>query len=171
MSTCERLVHAESWIPRSGWASLGEAELTRARPRRRRGQTVGISATLTLATPGLPRARGTPAHVELVGRGSAMKRKAIASRRHRRLVRPGSPHIRGSSGEVYHTGHMALTPVGRCRCHRGSCRTSGHRSAQIYAHEIALDGAIPGETFTVTNNFTCSTPGVTQKRPSRSIRR
>ena len=89
-----------------------------------------------------------------------MKRKAVASALALAAwSRPGSPHRSRKPmrciTRVTWRSHPSVgaAAIGVRAEHQGT-------GPQIYAHEIyALDGAIPGETFTVTNNFHLLDPG------------
>ena len=65
---------------------------------------------------------------------------------------------------VYHTQHMALTPVGDAPLRSGHVQNIKANGPTIYAHEIyVLNGAARRATYTVTNHFffvdsTCSDP-------------
>ena len=55
---------------------------------------------------------------------------------------------------VYHTEKLPLTAVGGAPLRSGFVLNIKANGPTIYAHEVyVLDGAAPGETYTVTNNF------------------
>jgi len=55
---------------------------------------------------------------------------------------------------VYHTEHLALTPVGGAPLRSGFVQNIKANGPIVYAHEIyKLTGATPLATYTVTNNF------------------
>src|SRR6478609_8775153 len=55
---------------------------------------------------------------------------------------------------VYQTEKLPLAPVGGAPLRSGFVLNIKANGPTIYAHEIyILDGAAPGETYTVTNNF------------------
>ena len=55
---------------------------------------------------------------------------------------------------VYHTEKLPLAAVGGAPLRSGFVLNIKANGPTIYAHEIyVLDGAAPGETYTVTNNF------------------
>lgn len=63
---------------------------------------------------------------------------------------------------VYHTEHLALSPVGGAPLRSGFVQNIKAEGPQVYAHEVfVLNGAQRGATYTVTRNFhpfepTCS---------------
>lgn len=55
---------------------------------------------------------------------------------------------------VYHTEHLALTPVGDAPLKSGFVQNIKANGPQVYAHELfALNGAVPHATYTVKRNF------------------
>jgi hypothetical protein len=59
-----------------------------------------------------------------------------------------------AADSVYHTEHLALRPVGDAPLRSGSVTNIKAQGPMVYAHEVyVLNGALPDETYTVTNNF------------------
>ena len=59
-----------------------------------------------------------------------------------------------AADSVYHTEKLPLAAVGGAPLRSGFVLNIKANGPTIYAHEIyVLDGAAPGETYTVTNNF------------------
>ena len=59
-----------------------------------------------------------------------------------------------AADSVYHTEHLALRPVGDAPLRSGSVTNIKAQGPVVYAHEVyVLNGALPNETYTVTNNF------------------
>jgi hypothetical protein len=59
-----------------------------------------------------------------------------------------------AADSVYHTEHLALSPVGDAPLRSGWVTNIKAQGPMVYAHEVyVLDGALPNETYTVTNNF------------------
>ena len=59
-----------------------------------------------------------------------------------------------AADSVYHTEHLALRPVGDAPLRSGSVTNIKAQGPIVYAHEVyVLNGALPNETYTVTNNF------------------
>ncbi len=59
-----------------------------------------------------------------------------------------------AADSVYHTEMLPLAAVGGAPLRSGFVLNIKANGPTIYAHEIyVLDGAVPGETYTVTNNF------------------
>ena len=59
-----------------------------------------------------------------------------------------------AADSVYHTEKLPLASVGGTPLRSGFVLNIKANGPTIYAHEIyVLDGAAPGETYTVTNNF------------------
>ena len=59
-----------------------------------------------------------------------------------------------AADSVYHTEKLPLTAVGDAPLRSGFVLNIKANGPTIYAHEIyVLNGAVPGETYTVTNNF------------------
>ena len=59
-----------------------------------------------------------------------------------------------AADSVYHTEKLPLASVGGAPLRSGFVLNIKANGPTIYAHEIyVLDGAAPGETYTVTNNF------------------
>jgi hypothetical protein len=55
---------------------------------------------------------------------------------------------------VYHTEHLALTPVGGAPLRSGFVQNIKAEGPEVYAHELfVLNGAAPGTTYTVTRNL------------------
>ena len=55
---------------------------------------------------------------------------------------------------VYHTEHLALTPVGGAPLRSGFVQNIKAQGPNVYAHELfVLNGAAPNTTFTVTRRF------------------
>jgi len=64
-----------------------------------------------------------------------------------------------AADSVYHTEHLALTPVGDAPLRSGWVTNIKAQGPMVYAHEVyVLDGARPNETYTVTNNFHFHSP-------------
>jgi len=63
---------------------------------------------------------------------------------------------------VYHTEKLPLTSVDGAPLRSGFVLNIKANGPTIYAHEIyVLNGAVPGETYTVTNNFYFEDPDCT----------
>lgn len=61
---------------------------------------------------------------------------------------------------VYHTEHLALTPVGGAPLRSGFVQNIKANGPKVYAHELfVLNGAAPHTTYTVTRNFYVFDPG------------
>lgn len=59
-----------------------------------------------------------------------------------------------AADSVYHTEKLPLAAVGGAPLRSGFVLNIKANGPTIYAHELyVLDGAAPGETYTVTNNF------------------
>jgi hypothetical protein len=59
-----------------------------------------------------------------------------------------------AADRVYHSEHLALTPVGGAPLRSGFVENTKAQGPQIYAHEIyVLNGAVPNARYTVTRNF------------------
>jgi hypothetical protein len=59
-----------------------------------------------------------------------------------------------AADRVYHSEHLALTPVGGAPLRSGFVENIKAQGPQVYAHEIfVLNGAVPNATYTVTRNF------------------
>ena len=59
-----------------------------------------------------------------------------------------------AADSVYHTEHLALRPVGDAPLRSGFVNNIKAQGPMVYAHEVyVLNGALPNETYTVTNNF------------------
>jgi len=59
-----------------------------------------------------------------------------------------------AADSVYHTEKLPLASVGGAPLRSGFVLNIKANGPTIYAHEIyVLDGAAPGQTYTVTNNF------------------
>jgi hypothetical protein len=59
-----------------------------------------------------------------------------------------------AADSVYHTEHLALRPVGDAPLRSGFVMNIKAEGPVVYAHEVyVLNGAVPNETYTVTNNF------------------
>jgi hypothetical protein len=59
-----------------------------------------------------------------------------------------------SADRVYHSEHLALTPVGSAPLRSGFVENIKAEGPTVYAHEIfVLNGASPYTTYTVTRNF------------------
>ena len=59
-----------------------------------------------------------------------------------------------AADSVYHTEHLALRPVGDAPLRSGFVNNIKAQGPMVYAHEVyVLNGALPHETYTVTNNF------------------
>jgi hypothetical protein len=59
-----------------------------------------------------------------------------------------------AADSAYHTEKLALAAVGGAPLRSGFVLNIKANGPTIYAHEIyVLSGAVPGETYTVTNNF------------------
>jgi hypothetical protein len=55
---------------------------------------------------------------------------------------------------VYHTEHLALTPVGGAPLRSGFVQNIKAQGPNVYAHELfVLNGAAPNTTYTVTRRF------------------
>jgi hypothetical protein len=70
------------------------------------------------------------------------------------LVLPAlAPPLAGADA-VYHSEHLALTPVAGAPLRSGFVENAKANGPIVYAHEIfALNGARPSTTYTVTRNF------------------
>jgi len=67
-----------------------------------------------------------------------------------------------AADSVYHTEHLALTPVGDAPLRSGFVQNIKAEGPQIYAHEIfVLNGAAPHTSYTVTRRFFFQDPGCT----------
>lgn len=61
---------------------------------------------------------------------------------------------------VYHTEHLALTPVGGAPLRSGFVQNIKAEGPEVYAHELfVLNGAAPSTTYTVTRHFFLFDPG------------
>ena len=61
---------------------------------------------------------------------------------------------------VYHSQHLALSPVGGAPLSSGFVQNIKAEGPQVYAHEVyVLNGAAPATTYTVTRNFFLFDPG------------
>ena len=61
---------------------------------------------------------------------------------------------------VYHTEHLALTPVGGAPLRSGFVQDIKAEGPEVYAHELfVLNGAAPSTTYTVTRHFYVFDPG------------
>jgi hypothetical protein len=70
------------------------------------------------------------------------------------LVLPALAPPLATADRVYHTEHLALTPVGGAPLRSGFVQNIKANGPIVYAHEIyVLNGATPLATYTVTNNF------------------
>lgn len=59
-----------------------------------------------------------------------------------------------AADSVYHTEHLALMPIGDAPLRSGFVQNIKAQGPTIYAHELyVLNGAIPKETYTVSNDF------------------
>jgi hypothetical protein len=59
-----------------------------------------------------------------------------------------------SADRVYHSQHLALTPVGSAPLRSGFVENIKAEGPRVYAHEVfVLNGASPDTTYTVTRNF------------------
>ena len=59
-----------------------------------------------------------------------------------------------SADDVYHSEHLALTPVGAAPLRSGFVENIKAEGPIVYAHEIfVLNGASPDTSYTVTRNF------------------
>jgi hypothetical protein len=59
-----------------------------------------------------------------------------------------------AADRVYHSEHLALTPVGGAPLRSGFVENTKAQGPKIYAHEIfVVNGAVPNATYTVTRNF------------------
>jgi hypothetical protein len=64
------------------------------------------------------------------------------------------PGAVASADQVYHSQHLALTPVGTAPLRSGFVENIKAQGPIVYAHEIfVLNGASPDTTYTVTRNF------------------
>jgi hypothetical protein len=59
-----------------------------------------------------------------------------------------------AADRVYHSEHLALTPVGGAPRRSGFVENTKAQGPRIYAHEIfVVNGAVPNATYTVARNF------------------
>ena len=59
-----------------------------------------------------------------------------------------------SADRVYHSQHLALTPVGSAPLRSGFVENIKAQGPMVYAHEVfVLNGASPDTNYTVTRNF------------------
>jgi hypothetical protein len=64
-----------------------------------------------------------------------------------------------TADSAYHTEHLALRPVGDAPLKSGWVTNIKAQGPMVYAHEVyVLNGALPNETYTVTNNFHYHSP-------------
>jgi hypothetical protein len=59
-----------------------------------------------------------------------------------------------SADQVYHSQHLALTPVGAAPLRSGFVENIKAEGPTVYAHEVfVLSGASPNTSYTITRNF------------------
>ena len=59
-----------------------------------------------------------------------------------------------SADQVYHSEHLALTPVGSAPLRSGFVENIKADGPIVYAHEVfVVNGASPGTSYTITRNF------------------
>jgi hypothetical protein len=59
-----------------------------------------------------------------------------------------------SADQVYHSQHLALTPVGSAQLRSGFVENIKAEGPTVYAHEVfVLNGVSPNTNYTVTRNF------------------
>jgi hypothetical protein len=64
-----------------------------------------------------------------------------------------------AADSVYHTEHLAFRPVGDAPLRSGFVNNIKAQGPMVYAHEVyVLNGALPNETYAVTNNFHYHSP-------------
>jgi hypothetical protein len=73
------------------------------------------------------------------------------------IVAAVAPHA--AADAVYHTEHLALTPVGGAPLRSGFVQNIKAEGPRVYAHELfVLNGAAPNTTYTVTRRFFFQAP-------------
>jgi hypothetical protein len=61
---------------------------------------------------------------------------------------------------VYHTEHLALTPIGGAPLRSGFVQNIKAEGPEVYVHELyVLNGAAPSTTYTLTRHFYVFDPG------------